>query len=228
MLLETTWTFDPPVRYQSWKHLDVDNGNWEDYIRVIGTNALGATVPYGLTLGTSHEQAGDILEADGPNVVDTSTAGNVFYNFTAPVAQIVVQYMRGDDFSRSRFAAHRHGQPDLLRLRLRRRALDLRHASSTTALAIRSGNRLLYLGANPPDGENDGQPGAAATTDDTNTVGGVDDEDGVATFPSCPQTGSYTVSPMPPTTRARTDSWSVTSTGTGTATSPMPTSARRR
>ncbi|HSM50573.1 MAG TPA: GEVED domain-containing protein, partial [Thermoanaerobaculia bacterium] len=46
------------------------------------------------------------------------------------------------------------------------------------------GRRSLWLGANPPDGEADGAPGAGASDDDTTQIGGVNDEDGVAAFPA--------------------------------------------
>ena len=45
VLLESTWSFDPPVRYQTWRHLDIDNGSWEDYVRVRGLDACGAPRP---------------------------------------------------------------------------------------------------------------------------------------------------------------------------------------
>ncbi len=50
ILLESTWTFNPPVRYQTWKHLDIDNGSWEDYVRVTAFNALGNPVPFQVVL----------------------------------------------------------------------------------------------------------------------------------------------------------------------------------
>ncbi|MDG4551880.1 MAG: C25 family cysteine peptidase [Candidatus Contendobacter sp.] len=57
------------------------------------------------------------------------------------------------------------------------------------------GSRNLYLGANRPDGEADGAPGAAANGDNNAQVSGVNDEDGVASFPtSSTSAGVYTVS----------------------------------
>lgn len=191
VLLETTWTFDPPVRYETWEHLDIDNGSWEDYVRVLAFNQSGVRVPYQIVLGTAHEQAGDILESDIGNVIDTDTAGNASYIFTEPIATLVVQYMMGDDFTNPAQQRIGIGNPTFC-------AYDYGDAPSTYGSALSSGPRhvlgyrTLYLGANPPDGEQDGQPGAAATGDDTNTVGGVDDEDGVASFPTC-SVSTYTV-----------------------------------
>ena len=59
------------------------------------------------------------------------------------------------------------------------------------------GTRLLFLGANPPDGESNGQPAVAggnAVFDDNAQTGGIDDEDGVASFPTyVPPSTSYSV-----------------------------------
>jgi len=192
ILLESTWTFDPPVRYETWQHLDIDNGNWEDYVRVTAFDAGGQRVPYQVVLGTAHEKAGDMLESDVGNVVDTDPAGNAAYVFLAPVATLVVEYMMGNDFTNPAQQRIGIGNPTFC-------AYDYGDAPTSYGSALSDGprhtlgNRLLYLGANPPDGEADGQPSAAASFDDINTVGGVDDEDGVASFPACSGTGTYTV-----------------------------------
>lgn len=191
VLLESTWTFDPPVRYETWRHLDIDNGNWEDYVRVTAFNAGGQRVPYQIVPGTAHQQAGDMLESDVGNIVDTDPAGNAAYIFLEPVATLVVEYMMGNDFTNPAQQRIGIGNPTFC-------AYDYGDAPTSYGSALSDGprhtlgNRLLYLGANPPDGEADGQPSAAASFDDINTVGGVDDEDGVASFPAC-SGGSYTV-----------------------------------
>jgi len=205
VLLETTWSFDPPVRYQTWRHLDVDNGSWEDYIRVLAFDSGGDVVPYGLTtIAATHDIAGDIVETDGSNVTDGSTSGNASYTFTRPVATLVVQYMRGDDFSNPGSQRIGIGNPTFC-------AFDYGDAPDTYGTLLSGGarhvlgTRDLWLGANPPDGEPDGdESGGAATADDIASVdpdgpgplppNNVDDEDGVSLFGACPNNGTYTVS----------------------------------
>ena len=59
------------------------------------------------------------------------------------------------------------------------------------------GNRTVYLGPNPPDGEaaTPAAPGSAASVDDSTAVGVIDDEDGVPSFPNTliVAGGTYTV-----------------------------------
>ena len=195
VLLETNWSFSPAVRQLTWKHLDVDNGSWEDYVRTTATDANGNNVPYELRFetGTVDQQAGDIVETDGANVDANDIFGNVTYVFNGPVTNVTVQYLRGDDFADP--AEQRIGVGDPFWC-----TYDFGDAPNTygTSLATSGahhvlGSRLLYMGANPPDGETDGQATAGATGDNTAQVSGVNDEDGVASFPICPQNGTYSV-----------------------------------
>lgn len=198
VLLETVWSFNPPVRYHTWSHLDVDNGNWEDYIRVIGTGTSGNIVPYGLSInGAVHGLAGDIIETDGANVIDTSTAGNVTYNFTAPLAQIAVQYMMGNDFADPASQRIGIGNPNFC-------AFDFGDAPATYGTTLAAGGarhilgtRTVWMGDNPPDGEATGVPGNSAASDDANAggIGGANDEDATtsASFPACPGNGTYSM-----------------------------------
>ncbi len=133
-----------------------------------------------------------MIESDIGNIIDTDDSANASYIFIEPIATLIVEYMMGNDFTNPAQQRIGIGSPTFC-------AYDFGDAPSSYGSILSNGPRhtlgyrTLYMGANPPDGEDDGQPGAAATTDDTNQVGGIDDEDGVATFPNCPQTGSYTV-----------------------------------
>ena len=192
VLLETNWSFSSPVRELSWTNLDIDNGAWEDYVRLTARDTNGAMVPYQLIPGTAHEPAGDVLESDVGNIADNDDAGNATYIFDGPVKTITLEYMRGDDFT----------NPNSQRIGIGNVSwcgFDFGDAPSSYGDMLSNGprhalnDRSIYLGANPPDGEADGQPGATATGDDASQIGGVDDEDGVSAFPSCPGDGTYTV-----------------------------------
>jgi hypothetical protein len=194
VLLESSWSFDPPVRYQSWRHLDIDNGDWEDYVRIGATD--GSTrVPYSLTLGSVHEIAGDIIETDGANVADDSTAGNVTYSFVNPVATLTAEYMRGDDDADPASQRIGIGSPSFC-------AFDYGDAPNSYGTQLAGGarhvlgTRSVWLGTARADGEANGTPNNPATGDDAATLGGVNDEDGTESglFPACPNTGSYTMS----------------------------------
>ncbi len=192
VLLESNWHFSVPVRDLTWKHLDVDNGSWEDYLRTDGYNSSGAFVPYSATLGSVDQLAGDVVETDGSNVASTSTAGNVSYVFGGAVSDVRVQYMRGDDFSNPAEQRIGIGNPTFC-------AYDFGDAPNSYGDQLTNGprhvlgDRLLYMGTNPPDGEADGQPNSSASGDDGAQVGGVDDEDGVSSFPACPDDRTYSV-----------------------------------
>jgi subtilisin-like proprotein convertase family protein len=201
VLLETSWSLSPPVRGLSWLHLDMDfaTGAWEDYVRLEGRDSLGNVVPYQVSpvSGTpSFERHADVLQGDTGNVANTSNAGNAAYVFDGEVAAVTVQYMEGDDVA----------DPDEQRIGIGNATwccFDYGDAPNTYGTQLSGGarhvlgNRTLYLGTYPPDGESDGAPGTAATTDDTTQVpsSSIDDEDGVASFPYYvwPST-TYTVS----------------------------------
>lgn len=192
VLLESRWSFSVPVRQLTWKNLDIDNGAWEDYVRLTGRDADGAPVPYQIIPGTSFQPAADVLESDVGNIPDNNTAGNAFYLFDGPVASVTLEYMRGDDFGNPN--SQRIGIGDLTWC-----AFDFGDAPNSYGGLLSNGprhvlgDRSLFLGANPPDGEPDGLAGATATGDDASQLSGVDDEDGVAGFPACPGDGTYTV-----------------------------------
>ncbi len=192
LLLESNWHFSVPVRQLTWKHLDVDNGSWEDYLRTSATSSAGAFVPYSATLGSVDQLAGDVVETDGANVAETSTAGNVSYLFGGAVSNVSVQYIRGDDFTDPAEQRIGIGNPTFC-------AYDFGDAPNSYGDQLSNGprhvlgDRLLYLGANPPDGEADGQPNTNASGDDGAQIGAVDDEDGVASFPTCPNDRTYSV-----------------------------------
>ena len=231
VLLESTWTFSPPVRYQTWRHLDIDNGSWEDYVRVRALDAASATVPFSLTLGPVHQLAGDIIETDGANVDDASTDGNVDYSFARPIASVVAEYMRGDDDADPNSQRIGIGTPSFC-------AFDFGDAPNTYGTLLAGGARHVLgnreaLAGRQPAGRRIATVSRRrrATADDLAAIGGVDDEDGVATFAACPNNGTYSVIGERFGRRAlrvRTARSAATSTGTATATSPTPTSVRRR
>ncbi|MEP7010469.1 MAG: C25 family cysteine peptidase [Acidobacteriota bacterium] len=196
--LVSTLSFSRPVRDLRFTFLDVDitGGSWEDQIEVVGTGPSGNRVPYTIAAvaGGNAQLAGDLAEGDASAAQNTTT-GNLDVAFTGAVSSITLNYTQGDDPANENqfmvvgisdfvFCGYDYGDaPNSYGTLL---AGGARHAI---------GDRTLYLGTNPPDGEADGQAGAAATTDDTTQVGGVDDEDGLASFPAyaSPST-SYTVS----------------------------------
>ncbi len=199
--LASTLTFSRPVRDLRFTFLDVDitGAAWEDQVEIVATGPSGSQVPYTIAAvaGGNAQLAGDLAEGDASAAV-TATTGNLDVQFSGAVSSLTINYSQGDDpanenafmvvgISDFSFCAYDYGDaPNTYGTQL---AGGARHAM---------GDRTLYLGTNPPDGEADGQPaagGATATPDDTTQVGGVDDEDGVATFPNyaSPST-SYTVS----------------------------------
>lgn len=196
--LVSTLAFSRPVRDLRLTLLDVDitGASWEDQIELVGTGPSGNRVPYTIApvAGANAQLAGDLAEGDGA-AANAATTGNLLATFSGAVSSITFNYTQGDDpanenvfmvigISDFTFCGYDYGDaPNTYGTLL---AGGARHAM---------GDRTLYLGTNPPDGEADGQAGAAATTDDTTQVGGLDDEDGVATFPNyaSPAT-TYTVS----------------------------------
>jgi len=182
---QTTFGFSPEVRDLTFTLNDVDfqTTDFEDLMRVLGFDAAGNSVPFTIALGTSHQLAGNTIEGDIPtdNTLTLATATVVF---DGPLASVRIDYMQGDD------AAVGPGDQLVGISDFTFTAFDFGDAPNTFSTQLGGGarhvlaNRTLYLGAIPPDGESDGQPGATATTDDTTMVGGSDDEDGVASFPS--------------------------------------------
>jgi subtilisin-like proprotein convertase family protein len=193
VLVGSSWTFSPAVRELRWTHLDIDNGAWEDYVVLDARDAGGNRIPYQLIEGTAHQRAGAVLEADVGNIPDNDPSGNATYVFDGPVASLTIEYLRGDDFTNPNSQRIGIGNPTWC-------AYDYGDAPSSYGSQLSNGprhvlgSRLLYLGANRPDGESDGQPSSASSGDDAAQVGGVDDEDGVTTFPGCSgSAGTYSV-----------------------------------
>lgn len=195
---QAIFTFSSPARDLQFTYLDVDflTGDFEDQYRVVGTDANGAVVPYTLTIGSAHQIAGDIVEADAQATDTTGTNGNATVRFEGAVSTLQIDYMQGDDpAAANNISDQWTGFSDFTFV-----SFDYGDAPSSYGTNLAGGarhvlgSRNLYLGTNPPDGESDGQAGVAATTDDTTQVGGVDDEDGVASFPQYGGGSTYTVS----------------------------------
>ena len=204
------FSFSSPVHDLSFDLLDVDwsdtAGNlFEDQSPVRALDSAGNPVPFTATpLGASVEMAGDTAEGDA-DAPPTAIIGNVAIRFQGPVSTLTIEHTQGDEPTVSA-AQQAIGISDFSFC-----AFDYGDAPNTYGTQLASsgarhvlGSRNLYLGANPPDGESNGAPGAAANTDDTTQVGGVDDEDGT----------SFTSSIGPNTTSVRLG---VTATNTGTS-----------
>ncbi len=193
---DVTFSFSEPVRDLSFSLLDVDwtANSWEDQVSVIAVDSSGNRVPYSMTFPGTTQRAGDTGEGD-TTAATTVTDGNINYVFQGEVKSLTLYYSQGDEptseavfmivgISDFTFCGYDYGDaPDTYGTALNGGA---RHVL---------GQRNLYLGTNPPDGEADGQPGSAATTDDTTALSSTDDEDGVASFPNyTPGSTTYTVS----------------------------------
>jgi subtilisin-like proprotein convertase family protein len=187
--------FSQPVLDLGFTMVDNDfaAGDFEDYHRIEGSRSSAFT-PYERSIGSASQAAGDIVEGDTASAA-TSTAGSSSYLFSGLVDTLGVVYMAGD-------LQDDPGDQIIGLHDLQFCAFDYGDAPSTYGTALGTGarhvlgSRAVWLGANRPDGESDGQAagaGADATPDDAATVGGVDDEDAVGTFPVCPQDGTYTV-----------------------------------
>lgn len=187
--------FSQPVYDLGFTMVDNDfaAGDFEDYHRIEGSRS-GAFTPYERAINSAGQPAGDIVEGD-TGAAAGSTAGNSIYLFSGLVDTLGVVYMAGD-------LQDDPGDQIIGLHDLQFCAFDYGDAPSSYGTALGTGarhvlgTRSVWLGSNRPDGESDGQAagaGADATPDDAATVGGVDDEDAVGTFPVCPQDGTYTV-----------------------------------
>lgn len=194
--LVTNFSFSQPVSQLSFMLMDVDYtaGAWEDQVHVFGYDSNGDRLPYSMSLSVAHQAAGDFVEGD-TSVPSSSSDANVTYVFTGAVASLQIEYLQSDDPTTNTSFMF-IGMSDFGLC-----GYDYGDAPASYGTSLSGGARHvlgdlnLYLGTNPPDGEGDGQPGSAATTDDTTQVGGVDDEDGVASFPNyTPGSTTYTVS----------------------------------
>lgn len=188
-----SFTFSSPARDLSFSLADCDwaTGDFEDLMRVYGFDSTGNDVPFTITPGSVNQRAGYWVEGDaGSDEAAQSTTGTANYRFEGPVTTLHVDYGQSDeptagagdqwlflgDFS---FCSFDYGDA------------PASYGSARHAL----GYRPLYLGTVVPDGEANDQAGTTAGGDDSATSPGVDDENGVTTFPnySNPST-SYTVS----------------------------------
>lgn len=191
------FTYSPPVRDLTFSLLDVDwiNAGWEDQALIIGTDASGNQVPYSFTNHPNNQVAGNLSEGD-ISAATTSPDGNVDYVFNGAVSTLTLEYSQGNEPTVSA-VFQVIGISDFVAC-----AFDMGDGPDTYGTSLGAngarhviGDRSLYLGSSGPDGESDGSPGATALTDDNNMVSGVDDEDGVVSFPNYAGGGaSYTVS----------------------------------
>ncbi|MEO8277852.1 MAG: proprotein convertase P-domain-containing protein, partial [Thermoanaerobaculia bacterium] len=178
---ETSWAFSVPVNDLQWVQLDEDRSSWEDYVRVRGLRN-GNEVRYSISTSAvpSYQISGELLETDSDST-PPDTFGNAFWNFDSAVSSIRSEYWAGDDFNNPNQQFIGYGSGLYC-------AYDFGDAPLTYGSAGQLlGDRTLYLGAVPPDGEavTPAAPNAAATTDDiTVASGSIDDEDGVPSFPN--------------------------------------------
>ncbi len=189
--------FSVPVRDLAFQLVDVDitNNAWEDQIGIIGTDVAGNRVPYTLApvAGGNAQLAGDLAEGD-VSALNTDTTGNLDVAFNGAVSSLTLNYTQGSNPTTENVQMV-VGLTDFNEC-----AFDYGDAANTYGTLLAGGarhvlgNRELWMGANRPDGEGDGNvSGGVATADDTTSLGGVDDEDGVTTFPACPRNGTYSV-----------------------------------
>jgi len=187
--------FSVPVHGLGFAILDNDfaGGDFEDYHRMEGVRS-GAFVPFQLSVGSAAQPAGDIVEGDAA-AADNVTTANASYLFDGAVDDLSIVYMTGNLQDAPENQLIGIGDVSFC-------AFDYGDAPSTYGTTLGTGarhvlgSRSVWLGTNRPDGESNGQAagaGADATPDDAATVGGVDDEDAVGTFPVCPQDGTYSV-----------------------------------
>ena len=190
------FSFSVPVNDLNFTLLDVDatTDGFEDQTFVYATDSAGNPVPYTATVavGGVTQMAGNTAEGDGAATA-TQTIGNVLIQFQGAVATVSIEFTQGDNPATGTTSNPFIGISDFNFC-----AFDYGDTPNSYGTQLSSGarhvlgSRNLYLGANRPDGEADGAPGAAATIDNTT---GVNDEDGVASFPtSSTSAGVYTVS----------------------------------
>ena len=173
--LTVRYSFDPPAHDLAFSLLDIDEATWDDLLRIDAFDSSGTLLPY-RAVTANPLAVGDVYDGNVPNEADTSPAGNVDFRFTGGVATLDYVYMVGDDSAANNF--QRTGISDFSFC-----GYDFGDAPSSYTTSLGGGarhdlrNRQLYLGTRAPDGESDGQPGAAANDD------GIE-EDGVASFPA--------------------------------------------
>lgn len=177
-----SFTFSPSARDLTFALADCDwaTGDFEDQIRVYGFDASGNGVPYTFTVGTVNQAAGYWTEGDaGSDENAGATTGTANYRFEGPVSTLHVDYGQGDEPTAGA------GDQWLFLTDLSFCSFDygdgpasygsVRHVLDT---------RGLYLGTVAPDGETTDQNGTNANGDDSTTSPGVDDENGVTSFPN--------------------------------------------
>lgn len=191
------FTLSHPIRQFTFQMLDVDwtNTFWEDQVMIFGQDTAGRVLPFTLTPGISNQIAGNQVEGDTA-AAPTSTDGNVAWVFDGAVKTVTIEYTQGNEPPNNP-AFQLVGIGNFIYC-----AFDYGDAPNSYGTQLGSGgarhvmgDRTLYMGSNPPDGEANGTPAAAANTDDNSTIGGVNDEDGVTSFPAYSPSGTtYTVS----------------------------------
>jgi subtilisin-like proprotein convertase family protein len=190
-----SFTFSPPSRDLQFTLADNDwaSGDFEDLMRVVGLDSNGVMVPYtvGNNAGAVNQLAGYWIEGDAASSeTGGETTGNGNYRFEGPVATLHIDYGQGDE------PVADAGDQWLFVQDFSFCAFDYGDAPATFG-SVRHvlGTRPLYLGTVVPDGETADQTGSSANGDDSTTSPGVDDENGVTTFPTYTwPTTSYTVS----------------------------------
>ncbi len=201
-LMRSIWNFSVPVHGLVWSGIDADWGNttsnFEDYWRTHAYTAVtggGTAVSFVQTLQASHSIAGDMVEGDSevPHDSPALSGANVSRRYMGPIRSVVNEYMAGDAFADPGIQYVSIGDALFC-------SADYGDAPNTYGTLLAGGAshllglRELWLGVNRPDGESNGQVGGGvATADDTTAISAIDDEDGVTTFPACPNNTTYTV-----------------------------------
>jgi subtilisin-like proprotein convertase family protein len=198
-----TFSFSQPAYDLTFRIVDADftTDDFEDQVRVYAVNAAGNRVPFTLTtLGIRHQQAGDMIEGDTSDSADNSTNGTFRVTFSGAVSAVSIEYGQGDEPSEGaddqkigigdfEFCAYDFGD-----------APTSYGGNASHPL----GQRTIYLGTTPPDGEpvTPAAPGTAAGVDDgALPAGGADDEDAISAFPlqRIVANGTYSMTNIPVT-----------------------------
>jgi len=167
--------FSVPVADLAFSSLDSDraSGDFEDIIRVEGVHPDGGFARFSrapVSGSPVFQEAGDTIEADSP-CDNGSTCATENYAFDQAVSSLNFFYLAGDDVPFSP-GDQVIGISDFAFC-----AFDYGDAPSSYGTLLSGGarhvlgTRDLWLGANPPDGESDGQTaGGAATADDIDQI----------------------------------------------------------
>ena len=217
-MLATVWNFwrtgvGTPIQVSGLeiKALDVDFGTpgggnlFEDVYRASGYPVHGATgniqIPFVQATGARNQEAGDLVEGDTEELHANppNSGANVTRRFLRGVASFAVGYtadvgttpdIQYVGLGNPRFCVYDFGDaPDTGVF-----GANYGTVSNTTAARHVLGQRNLYLGTLPPDGELTGKQTADAQGDNTHSGNITSDEDGVASFPNyTPPSTTYSV-----------------------------------